>query len=192
MAFVFHRPAGESFAGDDWKNPLRKDDNDGSAMPLLLTAADGSTMVASPIVDFFTSAQTMSQAVGNFSLGMQGTVDQLPKGHIHQTLLVGGNGVRSATMRWGELLMKASGGGKTRSMNWTENGDISLRSLSYYTDNGAYYYYQTANGTGSCSAPHHCKHVIDPTPQDATGYQKTMKLLLVGDEVNYSKIHAPQ
>eukprot|EP01046_Picozoa_sp_COSAG06_P046302 COSAG06_NODE_6543_length_2887_cov_16.353659_1_plen_120_part_10 len=44
-------------------------------------------------------------------------------------------------------------GDRFRSTALQQSGDISLRSLSYYTDNGAYYYYQTANHTGSCSPP---------------------------------------
>ena len=41
--------------------------------------------------------------------------------------------------------------GKRRTMDWTRAGDPGLRALSYYTDNGAYYYYNTANGTGTCA-----------------------------------------
>ena len=140
----------------------------------------------------------------------EGTLASAPAGHTHATLLVGGRGVRAATMRWGDLLRRAAGGGKRRSMAWTLAGDPSLRSLSYYTDNGAYYCapaavehgrllrvqlathrhappttpflflcsdYQTAPGTGTCSTQCPGK-VMDPTPQDATGYQQTMRQLL--------------
>jgi hypothetical protein len=134
----FRWPAGKPWGAKDFQQAgeeRKKADDDGAAMPLLLTAADGSAMLMSPLSDFFTSVQTESEAIGNFSIGMQGTVDTVPAGHIHQTLVVGGSGTRAATMRWGELLMKASGGGKTRSMRWTKHGDESLRSLSYYTDN---------------------------------------------------------
>ena len=54
-----------------------------------------------------------------------------------------------------------------RSTALQQSGDISLRSLSYYTDNGAYYYYQTANHTGSCSPPDApCGKIIAPLPFD--------------------------
>ena len=54
-----------------------------------------------------------------------------------------------------------------------------LSFLSYYTDNGAFYYYQTANGTGICAPPHKtpCPKDFPPTPQDASGYQMTLDLL---------------
>ena len=161
---IHHRPAGAPWASKDFaqvNDKRKKRDNDGSGMPLLLTAVDGSTLVASPLVDFFTSAQTASKAVGNFSFGMQGTVENVPKGHVHYTLLIAGKGVRSAAFQWGEVMMQASGGGKTRSMRWTQSGDVSLRSLSYYTDNGAYYYYQVhrcAQQTASSPPARACKH----------------------------------
>ena len=45
--------------------------------------------------------------------------------------------------QWGDILLRWSGGGKTRSLHEGLKGsDPGLRSLSYYTDNGAYYYYQ--------------------------------------------------
>ena len=36
-------------------------------------------------------------------------------------------------------MLKAAGGGKKRTMQWTESGDPGLKYLSYYTDNGAFY-----------------------------------------------------
>ena len=71
-------------------------------------------------------------------------------------------------MRWGDVFMRAAGAGKQRSMAWTESGDVGLKYLSCkratlsrfdlpgkrsfsqsnppadYTDNGAYYYYNTS------------------------------------------------
>ena len=161
------RPAGARWASKDFaqaNDKHKKRDDDGSGMPLLLTATDGSTLLVSPLLDFFTSAQTASKAVGNFSFGIQGTVENVPKGHVHYTLLVAGEGVRSTAFRWGELMMQASGGGKTRSMHWTQSGDVSLRSLSYYTDNGAYYYYQVRC---CCQQTRRC-HMLICTCTDAT------------------------
>lgn len=69
----FRWNSGTAWASDDFTQGRKgKMNDDGAAMPLLLTAADGSTLLASPLVDFFTSVQTASLAVGNFSIGMQG------------------------------------------------------------------------------------------------------------------------
>ena len=40
---------------------VKKADADGSAMPLILSSADGAALVVSPLEDFFTSAQTVRQ-----------------------------------------------------------------------------------------------------------------------------------
>ena len=58
---------------------------DGAAQPLVLTAADGHTLLASPLHDFFTACQAPSKALrGVFSMGMQGTpipTPTLPPNH---------------------------------------------------------------------------------------------------------------
>ena len=146
-------------------------------MPLLLTAAGGETLLASPLEDFFTASQVASKATGNFSFGLHGELRQAPAGHVHATLFVGGSSVRAAMMSWGAHLLKAGGSRKRRDMRWTVEGDASLRQLSYYTDNGAYYYYQTVNRSGSCSSAPPCGKLNPPTPQDGTGYRTTIQEL---------------
>eukprot|EP00656_Telonema_subtile_P016604 TRINITY_DN18788_c0_g1_i1.p1 TRINITY_DN18788_c0_g1~~TRINITY_DN18788_c0_g1_i1.p1 ORF type:complete len:827 (-),score=144.59 TRINITY_DN18788_c0_g1_i1:62-2542(-) len=176
---TFKWPAGTPFGDIDPHVTFQKQDTNGGGMPLVLTTVDGSTLVASPLEDFFTSCQTASQQLkGVLSFGMQGTLGSAAPGHVHSTVLVGsGTGVRDGMLRWGDLLLKASGH-KQRSMSWTKEGDIGLHSLSYYTDNGAYYYYQTANGTGACAPPNApCSKTPDPSPKDGTGYQATVRLL---------------
>lgn len=103
---------------------------------------------------------------GVFSCGMQATLTSAPAGHTHSTLVVTGSSVKDAMGRWGDMMLLSAGGGKERTMKWTLQGDAGLRQLSYYTDNGAYYYYHTQDGTctqpnstacceGRCSGGHH-------------------------------------
>ena len=56
-----------------------------------------------------------------------------------------------------------------------------MRQLSYYTDNGAYYYYHAQNGTCSDrTSPACCEdkcsggHTPPALPYNGTGYQKTL------------------
>ena len=65
---------------------------------------------------------------------------------------------RQALLRWGDLFLASAGAGKERSMQWTLTGDAGLKSLSYYTDNGAYYYYHTEKEFTKHG------HDIDPLP----------------------------
>ena len=81
-------------------------------------------------------------------------------------------------MRWGDVFMGAAGAGKQRNMDWTESGDAGLKYLSYYTDNGAYYYYHTTQGTcgdRDGTPGHGC--VKNTMPQGATGYVATLDAL---------------
>eukprot|EP00041_Stephanoeca_diplocostata_P028325 m.800507 g.800507 ORF g.800507 m.800507 type:complete len:823 (-) comp23355_c0_seq15:151-2619(-) len=142
-------------------------DDDGAAMPLVLTSSNGTTLIISPLDDYFTACQTVSEATGKFSIGIQGTTVTVPPGHLHRTLVVSGSSVSKAMLRWGDIFLASAGGGKKRSMQWTIAGDPGLRMLSYYTDNGAYYYYHTEkNQSLSKSMP--------PLPYDSTGYHQLM------------------
>lgn len=168
----FAWPRGAAFAPT--APPKRgKGSGDGAGMPLVLHDEGLNTLVVSPLDDFFTACQVASHQMGGaLTFGMQGTLTSAPAGHEHLTLLVAGEGVGATMLRWGELLRRAAGGGKERSMQWTRSGDAGLRTLSYYTDNGAYYYYHTVNG--SCCCPK-CKSKNNPaTPQGATGYAATL------------------
>ena len=159
-------------------------------MPLVLIddrARGRNALVLSPLNDFFTSRQGPSSRMqGRLSFGLKGTLSMVPPNHTYATLLVAAtDGVRAAMMRWGRLLRKANPPlADTASKTSTTLSEISdsepgLSCLSYYTDNGAFYYYQTVNGTGICAPPHKtpCPKDFPPTPQDASGYQKTLDLL---------------
>ena len=61
----------------------------------------------------------------------QGTVNPIPAGFSHRTLLVAGQGVNETMHAWGEALLRL--GGKTRP---SADVDIVVSQLSYWTDNG--------------------------------------------------------
>ena len=71
----FKWPAGAKWGVDDFSQGRKgKNNDDGAGMPLVLTSSGGGTLVASPLSDFFTSAQTLSESTGNFSFGIHGKV----------------------------------------------------------------------------------------------------------------------
>lgn len=112
----------------------------------------------------------------------QATLREAPPNHTQLTLLVAGGGVSSTMLRWGDVMLAWAGGQKTRTLRGGLKGaDPGLHGLSYYTDNGAFYYYQSANGTGFCSPPHApCggpHKALPPTPFDGSGYRATMEML---------------
>lgn len=73
-----------------------------------------------------------------FAAGLLGLVDPVPAGFIHQVLLVGGSGINNTMWQWGNILLSLSGKQRTG-----PDADIVISKLSYWTDNGGYYYYNT-------------------------------------------------
>lgn len=109
--------------------------------------------------------------------GLQRGVASVPRGYVHEDIILHRHGVSSALRAFGDALLQR-GGAKTRAsaaMAWDD--DIGVSRLGYYTDNGAFYYYNTeANsdfeeGTTSCSYAKN--ETSGPSPGCKT-YQETL------------------
>jgi len=70
-------------------------------------------------------------------------IKDIPRGLAHRTLLVVANGINRAFDAWGHALTDLNG--KVRPAN---DADPSLKSLGYWTDNGASYYYNYEESLG--------------------------------------------
>ena len=70
-------------------------------------------------------------------------IKDIPRGLAHRTLLVVANGINRAFDAWGHALTDLNG--KVRPAN---DADPSLKSLGYWTDNGASYYYDYEESLG--------------------------------------------
>ena len=79
-------------------------------------------------------AHTKSSRVS--AAGVLGSVKSIPAGFSHPTVLVGGHGIDSALLDWGDVLLKK--GKKTRTDFLSHPTDRSLTELGYWTDNGAW------------------------------------------------------
>jgi hypothetical protein len=75
--------------------------------------------------------------------GLNETVTSLPAGFMHDTILVFGQGVNATWDLWGRALTGLAGGHRP-----ANDADIGLRYLGYWTDNGAYYYYNYDRARG--------------------------------------------
>ena len=67
--------------------------------------------------------------------GLLASVEQIPEKFSHPTVLVGGRGVSSALMDWGDVLLAKGGKRRTPLDHPT---DKSLTHIGYWTDNGAW------------------------------------------------------
>jgi hypothetical protein len=100
------------------------------------------SVVLSPFSNYPVGYQCQSSAVEGLSFGISGMVESLPKGFVHTVLLyAGNNGVSNTIYDWGSIILKQSGKERT-----TSTSDIPTQYLGYWTDNGAYYYYNTESG----------------------------------------------
>lgn len=107
--------------------------------PLVLYSDDLEVLVFSPLDHFFESLIVFAD--GAIWPGLQGDLESIPAGLRHRFLLVTGRGIQATLGRWGEL-MRA----EHRRMRTERYADRGLSHLGYWTDNGAYYYYQREPG----------------------------------------------
>jgi len=131
-----------SRSGDSKKRSIKNDytdmfDGNEHGQPWVLHDSSGRTAVWSSLDNFFVSGFA---ARGNDSVldaGLRTTLDSIPVGHHHTTILVTGNGINATMVEWGDVLLKNGDIQKERSNVYD---DFSLAHLGYWTDNGAYHY----------------------------------------------------
>ena len=102
--------------------------------------SNANTFVLSPAANFMVAAMSQTSS-GTIQSGLVWQIPSVPQGFNHQTLLVIGGGINRTVGAWGKTLTALQG--KNRPAN---DSDISLKSLGYWTDNGATYYYKMENG----------------------------------------------
>jgi hypothetical protein len=103
--------------------------------PVVMFDDHAATCIVSPESDFLVAAVTEA-GVGKLASGLLPSLDGMPAGYAYGTLVVFARGVNRAWEQWGEYLTERYG--KKRPSN---DADIGLRYLGYWTDNGASYYY---------------------------------------------------
>jgi hypothetical protein len=93
------------------------------------------TFVLSPAANLMTAQNTLTSN-GTLTGGIAASITSLPAGFTHATALVFGQGINSTVAAWGRVMTDITG--KKRPAN---DADALLKSVSYWTDNGATYYY---------------------------------------------------
>ncbi|XP_071834017.1 uncharacterized protein [Apostichopus japonicus] len=108
--------------------------------PLAIFDKTGSTIVMSAFNEFMASSVYYDPSQNAVMQGVMGKVKEIPKGYKLQTVIHFGMGLKKAWFGWGNLLLKNYG-----TKRWTDT-DPSLKYLGYWTDNGAFYYYNMEKG----------------------------------------------
>jgi hypothetical protein len=110
-----------------------------TAWPLLVRASDGRTVLLAPIDSFHD--QTIGINDGTLRCGWHGDLDSVPAGFATEMIVLGGDGPRDCLDRWAQMLLERAG---TRRPG--RYADALTTRPSYWTDNGAAYWYRTEPG----------------------------------------------
>jgi hypothetical protein len=113
--------------------------------PLLFIAPDGRTLLLAPLDQFHDQiiavpADPDARRDG-VRCGWHGDLAEVPAGFASELALLGAAGPRDALEAWGALLQRRHG--TQRPSRYADDG---VAKLSYWTDNGAAYYYRTTPG----------------------------------------------
>ncbi|XP_072031492.1 uncharacterized protein [Amphiura filiformis] len=107
--------------------------------PLVLFDKMQRSMVIGPFREFMAGSVNYNMQSNAMEWGIMGSATSIPKDFVYETAVVFGEGIKPAIMKYGENLLKHHG--KTRA---AAVSDFTSNYLGYWTDNGAYYYYETA------------------------------------------------
>ncbi|KAL3922804.1 MAG: hypothetical protein SGILL_002007 [Bacillariaceae sp.] len=111
-------------------------DGESYGQPWIVHDSHGRTVVWSNLDNFFVSAFAADDE-NKLDIGLKTTLNSVPKGHRHSSILVAGSGINATVMEWGDILLKNGDVEKKRSNVYD---DFTLAMLGYWTDNGAYHY----------------------------------------------------
>ncbi len=107
--------------------------------PLLLTRADGATLLVAPLDAFH--EVTIGLNEGTLRCGWHGDLESVPAGFASDLAVLAADGPRAALLAWGRMLLDTAG--TVRPGRWP---DAVGSKPSYWTDNGSAYWYRTEPG----------------------------------------------
>jgi hypothetical protein len=113
--------------------------------PLLLIAGDGRALMLAPLDAFHEQIIAVpggaEQADRGGRCGWQGDLDRVPKGFASELAVWGGEGPRGLLSSWANTLRR-----RHQTIRPSRYADEGLAKLSYWTDNGAAYWYRSEPG----------------------------------------------
>ncbi len=106
-----------------------------TSTPWLLFDAQANAVVLSPAAHF-PVARLLGDGRTEIASALNPEMQPLPTGFEHATVMQFGHGINAVWSAWGRTLQRIVGRPPV-----PNDADIGLRYLGYWTDNGAYYYY---------------------------------------------------
>ena len=114
-------------------------------LPAMLVAPDGRTLLVGPIDRFHDQVigvATREHPDVGLDCGWHGDLDRVPAGFATEVAVWAGASARACIERWGALIRRRAGAARP-----TRYADVLGSRPSYWTDNGAAYWYRTEPGS---------------------------------------------
>ncbi|XP_046547192.1 uncharacterized protein LOC124257216 [Haliotis rubra] len=110
--------------------------------PLVLFDKDNNVVITAPFSQFMAASMFQDVDRKRVSWGIFGGAELLPTGYTYETIMYySSNGINAAMSDWGSLMRRYYG-----KDNAYRQSDLTLNYVGYWTDGGAYYYYNTEPG----------------------------------------------
>ncbi|MFO8020164.1 MAG: hypothetical protein R6U96_16185 [Promethearchaeia archaeon] len=107
-----------------------------TSSPVLFYDDELNCFIVSPLERFLNSA--IAQEGERINCGFQGEIQKIPENYTQKFILMFGKGINKPMEKLGDILLKYHDSERKSSY-----ANIAVSHLSYWTDNGAYYYYRT-------------------------------------------------
>lgn len=123
---------------EQWQGTVAADAlRSGKNAPLLVTNSHYQTVVLSPLNHLLYGTVSISKQPEAVRCGLPRALNSIPAGTNYETILVYGKGATRTMQRYGELLRLRYG-----TQPIAPQADVSLRSISYWTNAGSAYWYR--------------------------------------------------
>ncbi|XP_071111597.1 uncharacterized protein [Haliotis cracherodii] len=110
--------------------------------PLVLFDKDNNVVITAPFSQFMAASMFQDGDRKRVSWGIFGGAEQLPVGYMYETIMYySSDGINAAMSDWGSLMREYYG-----KDNAYRQSDLTLNYVGYWTDGGAYYYYNEEPG----------------------------------------------
>lgn len=140
-----------------WKGRVVDSLREGKNSPLIVMNEEFETLVLSPLNNLLYSTVSISHHPKMVRCGLPRALKVIPRDTVDKIILVMGKGINRTIDRWGRILGDYHGVGRI-----PKDGDILLKYLSYWTNAGSAYWYNTQKKTSyeqtlTSLADHHKK-----------------------------------
>jgi hypothetical protein len=155
----------QAIRGGTMGGPLILFDQPGPAKEVASNA-----LVLGSFSNFLSGSCVQDSQNGAINFGMMGSITKVPSNYSSSMMVYySAHGINAAVEGYGSALLKYYGKQGRQWEGTVSANDVSIQNLGYYTDNGAYYYYNTPDVAGK-------KQTYESELLSVAATAKTMKI----------------